>query len=79
MRTRKLKYDPLPLKMAAGELEKTRSVSRFCRELKISRTHFYDVIKGESASYPMLQLVSDKLGVPFDALFPKSGIILPKS
>ena len=66
--SRKLEYNTLYLRQKAEQLEKDRAVSRTCRELGISRTHFYDIINGKSASYPMLMRVGQYLGLRRDQL-----------
>lgn len=66
--SRKLEYNTVHLRQKAEQLEKERAISRTCRELSISRTHFYAIINGLSASYPMLMRVGQHLGLTRDQL-----------
>lgn len=65
---RKLIYNPEPLRKRAVLLAQERRISGICREIPISRTQFYDVVNGLSASHPMLMLVAEHLGVSMDLL-----------
>lgn len=61
---KRILYNSDPLQQKAAELSAQRGISAACRKLDLSRTQFYAVVKGESASYPTLLKVARFLGVP---------------
>ena len=65
---RKLIYNSEPLRKRAVILAQERRVSQVCRDLGITRTHFYDIVNGLSSSHQTLINVARELGVPMRLL-----------
>ena len=72
-------YNSEPLRKRAVLLAQERRVSQVCRDLGITRTHFYDVVNGLSSSHEMLINVARELGVPMRLLISTEDTKKPRT